>query len=356
MSLEESFARVLERHDELRDRLAGADVPADQFTKLSKEYAELTPVAEAILELRKGEAQKAEAESLLADPEMKDMAEAELFDLQERIPVLRRQVQRMLLPKDIADERNAILEVRAGTGGDEAALFAAELFDMYRRYATVHGWSFEVLSLSESDLGGLKEGQAMITGRGVFARLKFESGVHRVQRVPQTEASGRIHTSAATVAVLPEMEDVDIHIDEKDLRVDVYRSSGAGGQHVNKTESAVRLTHLPTGITVAMQDERSQIKNRYKAMKVLRSRLYEKQRSERDAAYAANRASQVGSGDRSERIRTYNYPQSRVTDHRIELTLYKITEILAGTALDEIIEALIESDEAGRLAALGLEG
>jgi peptide chain release factor 1 len=261
-------------------------------------------------------------------------------------------VQRLLLPKDIADERNAILEVRAGTGGDEAALFAALLFDMYRKYAAVHGWRFEVMALSESDLGGLKEGSATISGKGVFARLKFESGVHRVQRVPQTEASGRVHTSAATVAVLPEMEDVDVHIDDKDLRVDVYRSSGAGGQHVNKTESAVRLTHLPTGIVVAMQDERSQHKNKAKAMKILRARIYERERGLRDAAHAATRKEQVGSGDRSERIRTYNFPQGRVSDHRINLTLYNIDDVINGAALDEIVDALIAEDEAEKLASI----
>ncbi len=355
MSLKETYDRVLERFDELRDVLAGGGLAPEQFTKLSKEYAEVEPVAEAVLALRAAERDRAETEKLLADPEMKTEAEKELEVLREKIPALEKNVQRLLLPKDIADERNAILEVRAGTGGDEAALFAGLLFDMYRRYAAIKGWKFEVMDLSESDLGGLKEGTALIAGRGVFARLKFESGVHRVQRVPQTESQGRVHTSAATVAVLPEMEEVDVKIDDRDLKIDVYRSSGAGGQHVNKTESAVRITHLPTGIVVAMQDERSQIKNRFKAMKVLRARIYEKQRSERDSAYAAQRKEQVGSGDRSERIRTYNFPQSRVTDHRINLTLYKIDEIVAGTALDEIIDALIQKDEAEKLASLARE-
>lgn len=352
MSLNDAYNRVLARYDELRDALAGAALPPDQFTRLSKEYAEVEPVAEAVLALRHAERERAETEALLADPEMKAEAQRELEALKDSLPALEKQVQLMLLPKDIADERNAILEVRAGTGGDEAALFAALLFDMYRKYAAVKGWRFEVMDLSESDLGGLKEGTAMITGRGVFARLKFESGVHRVQRVPQTESGGRIHTSAATVAVLPEMEEVDVKIEDKDLRIDVYRSSGAGGQHVNKTESAVRLTHLPTGIVVAMQDERSQIKNRAKAMKILRARIYEKQRSERDSAYSAIRKEQVGSGDRSERIRTYNFPQSRVTDHRINLTLYKIDEIINGTALDEVLDALIQTDQAEKLSAL----
>lgn len=352
MSLVQTYDRVLARHDELRDTLSAPDLATDQFAKLSKEYSELTPVAEAILDLRKAEQERADAEDMLADPEMRNEAQTELDRLREKIPALEKQVQRMLLPKDIADERNAILEVRAGTGGDEAALFAALLFEMYRKYAALQGWRFEVMDLSENDLGGLKEGTASIQGKGVFARLKFESGVHRVQRVPQTESQGRVHTSAATVAVLPEMEDVDVNIEEKDLRIDVYRASGAGGQHVNKTESAVRITHLPTGIVVAMQDERSQIKNRAKAMKVLRGRIYEQQRITRDSTYAAARKEQVGSGDRSERIRTYNFPQSRVTDHRIELTLYKINEIVNGTALDEIIDPLIQKDEAEKLATL----
>ncbi len=352
MSLIQTYDRVLSRQDELRELLSAASMPADQFTKLSKEYGDLSPVADAIIALRKTESELAQAQSLLTDPDFRAEAQKEIDTLRDAMPALEKQVQRLLLPKDIADERNAILEVRAGTGGDEAALFAALLFDMYRRYAAVHGWRFEVMDLAENDLGGLKDGTALITGRGVFARLKFESGVHRVQRVPQTESQGRVHTSAATVAVLPEMEEVDVKIEDKDLRIDTYRSSGAGGQHVNKTDSAVRLTHLPTGIVVAMQDERSQIKNRAKAMKVLRSRIYEKHRAERDSAYAAVRKEQVGSGDRSERIRTYNFPQGRVSDHRIELTLYKIDDVVNGTALDEIIDPLIQRDEAERLAAL----
>ena len=355
MSLIQTYDRVLARQDELRELLSAASMPADQFTKLSKEYGELSPVADAIIELRKAEAERADAESLLSDPEMKAEAQSELNRLREVIPALEKQVQRLLLPKDIADERNAILEVRAGTGGDEAALFAALLFEMYRRYAAVHGWKFEVMELSENDLGGLKEGTALIKGRGVFARLKFESGVHRVQRVPQTESQGRVHTSAATVAVLPEMEEVDVKIEEKDLRIDTYRASGAGGQHINKTDSAVRITHMPTGVVVAMQEERSQIKNRAKAMTILRSRIYEQRRSAIDSAHAATRKEQIGSGDRSERIRTYNFPQGRVSDHRIELTLYKIDEIVNGTALDEIIEPIIQRDEAEKLAALAAQ-
>jgi peptide chain release factor 1 len=319
---------------------------------LSKEYSDLTPVAEAISELTQARKELVDAEAMLADPEMQAEAKREIEQLRPKIPALEKQVQRMLLPKDAADERNAILEIRGGAGGDEAALFASVLFDMYRKYAVLRGWRFEVLELSQNDLGGLREGSAIISGKGVFARLKFESGVHRVQRVPQTEASGRVHTSTATVAVLPEMEDVDIKVDEKDLKIDVYRSSGAGGQHVNKTESAVRITHLPTGIVVAMQEERSQHKNRAKAMKILRARMYERERSLRDATHAAARKSQVGTGDRSERIRTYNFPQTRVTDHRINLTLYKIDEVINGTALEDFIDALITRDEAEKLAEI----
>ena len=284
------------------------------------------------------------------DGEMKALAEEELHGLKQKLPELEQQVKVALLPKDEADERNAILEVRAGTGGEEAALFAAALFRMYTRYAEGHGWRVEILSISETGLGGYKEASMEITGRNVFARLKFESGVHRVQRVPETEASGRIHTSAATVAVLPEAEEVDIHIDEKELRIDVFRASGPGGQSVNTTDSAVRITHLPTGLVVQQQDEKSQHKNKAKALKVLRARLYEMERARRDAERAATRKSQVGSGDRSERIRTYNFPQGRVTDHRINLTLYKIDKVVSGEALDEIIDALTAEDQAARLA------
>jgi peptide chain release factor 1 len=287
-----------------------------------------------------------------ADPEMKALAEEEFYALKERLPVLEREVQISLLPKDEADEKNAILEVRAGTGGDEAALFAAELFRMYERYAALHGWRFEVMDVSDTGIGGVKEASAAITGRNVFARLKFESGVHRVQRVPATEAQGRIHTSAATVAVLPEAEEVDIKLDDKDLRFDVYRSQGSGGQSVNTTDSAVRVTHIPTGLAVACQQEKSQHKNKATALKLLRSRLYDREREAKDAVRAANRKSQVGSGDRSERIRTYNFPQGRVTDHRINLTLYKIDKVMIGEALDEVIEALIATDQAARLAEI----
>jgi len=346
------FARVAARHDELRDTLASGAVDAQDFARMSRELAEITPVAEAIEELRRIRAERADLQAMLDDPEMRELAQAEIEAIDERLPGLVRRIQVLLLPRDEADERNAILEVRAGTGGDEAALFASELFEMYHRYASLHGWRFEVLETAATELGGTKEAIASITGRGVFARLKFESGVHRVQRVPQTEAGGRIHTSAATVAVLPEAEEVDVQIDEKDLRIDVFRASGPGGQSVNTTDSAVRITHLPTGLVVSQQDEKSQHKNKAKALRVLRARLYEMQRAQRDAARAADRRSQVGSGDRSERIRTYNFPQGRVTDHRINLTLYKIDKVMAGEALDEIIEALLAADEAERLAEL----
>ena len=355
MSFSDTLSRVLARHDELRDLLAQPGMAQEQFVKLSKEYSDLTPVAEAISELRRAQQELADAESMLGDPEMQTEAKREIEEIKPKIPPLEKHIQRLLLPKDEADDRNAILEIRAGTGGDEAALFGTVLFEMYRKYAVLKGWRFEVLDISENDLGGIREGTAMITGKNVFARMKFESGVHRVQRVPKTEAQGRVHTSTATVAVLPEMEDVDIHIEEKDLKIDVYRSSGAGGQSVNKTESAVRITHIPTNTVVAMQDERSQHKNRSKAMKILRAKIYEKQRETRDAAHAATRKSQVGTGDRSERIRTYNYPQGRVSDHRIEKTLYNIDGVLAGEALDEFIDELITRDEAERLAEISYQ-
>jgi peptide chain release factor 1 len=356
VNLEDTFDKVAARHDELRDALARGVTDTAEFARLSKEYADLTPVAEAIGTYKRARAEAAGLEAMAADPttdpDMKALADEELQDLSKLVPKLERQVHLALLPRDKADEKNAILEVRAGTGGEEAALFAAELFDMYRRYALLRGWRFETMDVNETGLGGFKEAIANITGRGVFARMKFESGVHRVQRVPATEAQGRIHTSAATVAVLPEAEEVDVQIDEKDLRIDVFRSSGPGGQSVNTTDSAVRITHLPTNLVVQQQDEKSQHKNKAKAMKVLRARLYDLERSTRDAARAADRKSQVGSGDRSERIRTYNFPQGRVTDHRIGLTLYKIDKVMAGEALDEIVDALTSEDEAQRLAAM----
>ena len=356
MSLESKLARVVKRHEELAALMASeGPKDAQEFARMSREYADLTPTVERILALQKAQAERDDLAMLIDDPsgdgEMKALAEEELHSLKQKLPELEQQVKVALLPKDEADERNAILEVRAGTGGEEAALFAAALFRMYTRYAEGHGWRVEILSISETGLGGYKEASMEITGRNVFARLKFESGVHRVQRVPETEASGRIHTSAATVAVLPEAEEVDIHIDEKELRIDVFRASGPGGQSVNTTDSAVRITHLPTGLVVQQQDEKSQHKNKAKALKVLRARLYEMERARRDAERAATRKSQVGSGDRSERIRTYNFPQGRVTDHRINLTLYKIDKIISGEALDEIIDALTAEDQAARLAA-----
>lgn len=354
MSLEDNLNRVLARVEELKALMAQPDLAPDALAGYSKEYSDLEPIAQEITALNDAKRERSDLAALAdgTDKEMADLAAEELRALDSRLPDLERQVQIHLLPKDEADEKNAILEVRAGTGGDEAALFAADLLEMYRRYAGLQGWRFELLEAADTELGGVKEASATITGRNVFARLKFESGVHRVQRVPATETQGRIHTSAATIAVLPEAEDVDVQIDDKDLRVDVFRASGAGGQHVNRTESAVRLTHLPTGLTVSMQDEKSQHKNRAKAMKILMSRLYEMERRERDAARAADRKSQVGSGDRSERIRTYNFPQGRVTDHRINLTLYKLDKVIAGEALDDLIDALVAEDQAAKLADL----
>ena len=355
MSLAAKLDKVLIRYHELRDTLASSDVSdAKEFGRLSKEFSDMTPVVEAIEAVKKAEAELKDLEVMVADKdtdaEMREMAKMELDDLKSKLPDMEHQIKVLLLPKDEDDERNAILEVRAGTGGEEAGLFAANLFRMYQRFAANQGWKFEVLSLNETGLGAIKEASASIAGKGVFSRLKFESGVHRVQRVPETEASGRIHTSAATVAVLPEAEDVDIQIDEKDLQIDVYRASGAGGQHVNTTDSAVRITHIPSGIVVTQQDERSQHKNRAKAMKVLRSRLYEEERRRKEMERSAHRRSQVGSGDRSERNRTYNFPQGRVTDHRVNLTLYKIDLIMEGECLNEIIDVLTAEDQASKLA------
>jgi peptide chain release factor 1 len=348
-SLAQKFDRIVSRAAELRAMLSeGAS--GDQFSKISKELAELEPVVSRIEELQSAELAETQAQAMLSDPEMRGLAEEELDDLRARLPALRHEIRLSLLPKDEADERSAILEIRPAAGGDEAGLFAAELFAAYQKYAQSRAWRFDVLEVNESELGGLKEGIAEISGRGVFARLKYESGVHRVQRVPATETQGRIHTSTVTVAVLPEAEEVDVEVNESDLRIDVYRASGAGGQHVNKTESAVRITHVPTGLVVAMQEERSQHKNRAKAMKILRSRLYEQQRASLHATRSADRKSQVGTGDRSERIRTYNFPQGRVSDHRTNLTLYKIDRVMAGE-FDEFIDALIAEDQAARLAA-----
>jgi peptide chain release factor 1 len=326
----------------------------DDIVRLSKEHAELKPVAEGAEELTAARRDLADAKEMAKgdDADMAEMAEEEIASLKKRIPALEEKLQLMLLPKDKADNAPVILEVRAGTGGDEAALFAGDLFRMYQRFAADQGWKVEVLDASESGVGGYKEIQASISGDNVFGRMKFESGVHRVQRVPETETQGRIHTSAATVAVLPEPEDVDIELNDADLRIDVFRASGPGGQSVNTTDSAVRITHIPTGLVVIQQDEKSQHKNRAKAMKVLRARLYDAERARIDAERSADRKSQVGSGDRSERIRTYNFPQSRVTDHRIGLTLHKLDKIIAGEALDELIDALTLEAQTAQLAAM----
>ena len=347
--------RLSNRFAEIEARLA-AGAGGTDFVKLSKEHAELAPVIDAVNAYREVEKQLHETDALIGDPasdaEMRALAEEERAELKARFADLEHQLRIELLPKDAADSSSAIVEIRAGTGGDEAALFAGDLVRMYTRYAQLQGWRADLMSVHESDLGGVREAILEVAGTGAFAKLKFESGGHRVQRVPVTEGGGRIHTSAATVAVLPEPEDVDVQIDEKDLRIDVFRASGAGGQHVNKTESAVRITHLPTGIAVAQQTEKSQHKNKAQAMKLLKARLFEAERNRVDSARAAERKGLVGSGDRSERIRTYNFPQGRVTDHRINLTLYKLDRILSGEELDEVIEALITEDQASRLAAL----
>jgi len=351
----ERIASIEAKKQELADAMASGDLATDDFVRLSKEYAQIEPVAAAAREVRRLRAELDVLHGMVADPsaeaELKEMAAVEAEDIRHKLPEAERALAVKLLPRDAADERAAMLEVRAGTGGDEAALFAGDLLRMYQRFAETQGWKFELISSSESDVGGFKEAIASISGAGVFAKLKFESGVHRVQRVPATESGGRIHTSAATVAVLPEAEDVDIHIDDKDLRIDVYRSSGPGGQSVNTTDSAVRITHLPTGLVVIQQDEKSQHKNKAKALKILRARLYERERQRLDAERSATRRGQIGSGDRSERIRTYNFPQGRVTDHRINLTLYKLDQVIEGPGLDELVHALMTEHQAELLAA-----
>ncbi|KQS02858.1 peptide chain release factor 1 [Sphingomonas sp. Leaf357] len=349
----ERIAQIEARRDELQAQMATGDLPSDRFVAVSKEYAELEPVARAAAEVRRLRAELHVLAGMDADddPEIRTMAREEIAVIQDTLPQAERALALALLPRDAADERAAMLEIRPGTGGDEAALFVGDLLRMYQRFAESQGWRVELISASSSEAGGYKEVVASITGQGVFARLKFEAGVHRVQRVPATETQGRIHTSAATVAVLPEAEEVDVRIEDKDLRIDVYRSSGPGGQSVNTTDSAVRIVHIPTGLTVIQQDEKSQHKNKAKALKVLRTRLYEAERERLHQERAGARKSMVGSGDRSERIRTYNYPQGRVTDHRINLTLHRLPEILEGE-MGDLIGALIAEDEAERLATL----
>ncbi|KAA0698496.1 peptide chain release factor 1 [Neorhizobium sp. P12A] len=350
----EKMRELERRFGEIEARMS-AGPSADVYVKLASEYSELQPVVTKIRDYEKALAERTDLETMLAekdvDREMRELAETELPEVKDRIEGLETEIQIQLLPKDAADEKSAILEIRAGTGGNEAALFAGDLFRMYERYAATHGWKVEILSASDGEAGGYKEIIATITGKGVFAKLKFESGVHRVQRVPETEASGRIHTSAATVAVLPEAEEVDIEIKPEDIRIDTMRSSGAGGQHVNTTDSAVRITHLPSGIVVT-SSEKSQHQNRAKAMQVLRSRLYDMERQRMDSERSADRKSQVGSGDRSERIRTYNFPQGRITDHRINLTLYKLDRMMEGE-IDEVVDALMADYQASQLAQLG---
>jgi peptide chain release factor 1 len=354
----ERLDAILVRHDMVTAQLASGEGDPDTVVQLSRELSDLDPVVAAIRHYRTSLENLAGVEALIDEPgtdaEMRALAAEEKPEAQAALETAHRDLQLLLLPKDAADEKSAILEVRAGTGGDEAALFAGDLFRMYAKYAESKGWRVEVISESEGTVGGFREVVAEVKGRGVFARLKYESGAHRVQRVPDTETQGRIHTSAATVAVLPEAEEVDIHVNDADLKIDTMRAQGAGGQHVNKTESAIRITHLPTGIVVFVQEERSQHKNRARAMALLRARLYEAERNAKDSARAADRKAQVGSGDRSERIRTYNFPQGRVTDHRINLTLYKLEEVMAGTALDEVVDALITEHQAELLAAEGM--
>ncbi|NNC52561.1 MAG: peptide chain release factor 1 [Erythrobacter sp.] len=348
----ERLDQIARRFAELEARMASGQLEGDEFVQASRDYAELEPVAKVAAEVKAMREEIAGLEEMLADPEMKAMAEEELSAIRDKLPESERELAIAMLPRDSADNKPAMLEIRAGTGGDEAALFAGDLYRMYERFAAEQGWKVEPVSMNASEVGGFKEVVANVTGTGVFAKLKFESGVHRVQRVPETESGGRIHTSAATVAVLPEPDEVDIQIDPTELKIDTYRASGAGGQHVNTTDSAIRITHLPTDTVVTCQDGRSQHKNKEKALQVLRTRLYDAQREATQGAEAEARKAMVGSGDRSERIRTYNYPQGRVTDHRIGLTLHKLPEIIAGTGLRELIDALIAEDQAKRLASL----
>jgi peptide chain release factor 1 len=353
----ERLDQFITRHEELEHLMSsGEELSSDEFVKISREYGELTPVVKKAKDYMAAIQELEDLEEMLGseetDAEMKELAEMELQELKENMPEMEHQVQLMLLPKDVDDEKNAMLEIRAGTGGDEAALFAGDLYRMYQKYAAIEGWRFETVSSSSSDAGGFKEVVVSVSGSGVFAKLKYEAGGHRVQRVPDTETQGRIHTSAATVAVMPEVEEIDIKLEDKDLRIDIFRASGPGGQSVNTTDSAVRIVHIPTGITVQQQDEKSQHKNKAKAMKVLMSRVYAAEKEARDAERSADRKDQIGSGDRSARIRTYNFPQGRMTDHRINLTLYKLDSILAGEGLEEVITSLITENQAALLAAM----
>ncbi|MGO5050557.1 peptide chain release factor 1 [Dysosmobacter sp. Sow4_B12] len=348
--MREKLKEIALRYEDLQAQLGDPAVYGDseRLKAVTRELKELEPVVTAWQALQKAEADRESAESLLHDPDFRELAQEEYAAAREESERLEQELKRLLLPKDPSDSRNVVMELRGGVGGEEGALFAHSLLRMYTMYAQARDWKLDIVNLNETELGGVKECSVLIEGEGAWSRLKFESGVHRVQRVPETESAGRVHTSAATVAVLPEAEEVELSIDPKDLQIDTYRASGAGGQHVNKTESAIRITHLPTGLVVECQDERSQYKNKDKAMKVLRSRLYEMERAKQDAAIAGARKSQVGSGDRSERIRTYNFPQGRVTDHRIGLTLYKIDAIMDGD-LDELIDALVTADQAEKL-------
>lgn len=356
MSLREKLSQIIQKHTELGAQLSSTQaIDPSVYAKQSKEYSDLNDVVQAIQLYFKLEEEEKNLKEMMndksLDADMRTMAQEEYYAVRDQIPQVEDQIKILLLPKDIDDEKNVILEIRAGAGGDEAGLFGAELLRMYERYAMVRGWKFELISSQDTGIGAIREASANISGKGVFARLKFESGVHRVQRVPETESSGRVHTSTATVAVLPEAEEVDIQIEEKDLKIDVYRASGAGGQHVNTTDSAVRITHIPTGTVVAQQSERSQHKNKAKALKILRARIYEVQRLKLAQERSDSRRGQVGTGDRSERIRTYNFPQGRASDHRINLTLYKLDKIMEGEALDDLIDALIAHDQAEKITA-----
>lgn len=355
-AFEKKLQAIIARHEELSHLMSSGELDGQQIQEMSIEYSELESIVKVVKDFQSAKQELTDIETMLADPdldkEMKSMVEEEQRTLTESLPTLEHEIQLALIPKDAADTKNAILEIRAGTGGQEAALFAEDLYRMYQSYASTQKWKFELMEMSETDIGGLRDVVVNVSGTNVFERLKFESGVHRVQRVPKTETQGRIHTSAATVAVLPEAEEVDLHIEDKDLRIDVFRASGPGGQSVNTTDSAVRITHLPTGVMVSQQDEKSQHKNKAKAMKILRSRLYEHERQKLADERSENRKSQVGSGDRSERIRTYNFPQGRVTDHRINLTLYNLDKILSGEALNDVISPLISEDRAEKLAEM----